>query len=255
MAFVLIPPARSYCVDHFKPDQHRCSAASTSRRSDDYFVPLCPICHEPPVGWRRDEDANIAMERHLSAPAGSKYACSAIGSDGLLSARSKLSEDQASGRGSGASTPTKRVKGEKECRYRKCTKIMLVPITCQQCQQSFCPSHRATQQHECAGKNAKLSAPDSNKVLSSASKKANATSAAVSAATKKGTSAVAGWKDKISSSIANHQNEAGSSSQENKSPKQPTSSSNSSGPSSSSNPFGLFDKTDKWVPRPIFAQG
>ncbi|SPC65176.1 uncharacterized protein UHOD_00250 [Ustilago sp. UG-2017b] len=120
-----------FCSNHFRPQTHRCSHYNES--DVDYRVPLCPICDKPPEGWKRDQDPNIAMDRHLSGQ------CSMLDSNGYLKANVSFP---------GASN-MKRAKKTNECSFAKCSKIMVVPITCPQCCASFCPSHRAPNQHSC----------------------------------------------------------------------------------------------------------
>ncbi|EPQ31994.1 uncharacterized protein PFL1_00192 [Pseudozyma flocculosa PF-1] len=126
---------QSYCGAHFRPAAHRCSVHDDS--TGDYRVPLCPLCDSPPQGWKRDEDPNIAMDRHLSAGR-----CPALDSNGYIKADSK-------GPSAASSSSGARQKKPNECRFKKCSKIMVVPIQCPQCRASFCPSHRAPAQHSC----------------------------------------------------------------------------------------------------------
>ncbi|PWZ02880.1 hypothetical protein BCV70DRAFT_169106 [Testicularia cyperi] len=126
-----------FCSNHFRPQAHRCR----SYKDDvtDYRVPLCPICDTPPAGWKRDEDPNIAMDRHLSGQ------CLKLDANGyLMSGRSAAKGSYQ------AQQPVKRVKKPNECTFVKCSKIMVVPIQCPQCRASFCPSHRAPAQHSCS---------------------------------------------------------------------------------------------------------
>ncbi|EST09783.2 Zinc finger, AN1-type [Kalmanozyma brasiliensis GHG001] len=123
-----------YCSNHFRPQTHRCSHYNES--DVDYRVPLCPICDNPPEGWKRDQDPNIAMDRHLSGQ------CPKLDSNGYLKSNASIP----------SSAPLKqmsRAKKPNECSFVKCTKIMVVPIQCPQCTSSFCPSHRAPNQHSC----------------------------------------------------------------------------------------------------------
>ncbi|KAJ9476962.1 CDC48-associated ubiquitin-like/zinc finger protein 1 [Pseudozyma hubeiensis] len=120
-----------YCSNHFRPQAHRCAYYDAA--DVDYRVPLCPICDNPPEGWKRDQDPNIAMDRHLSGQ------CPMLDSNGYLKSDAALPK----------STQMKRVKKTNECSFVKCSKIMVVPIKCPQCSASFCPSHRAPNQHSC----------------------------------------------------------------------------------------------------------
>ncbi|SJX60187.1 uncharacterized protein SRS1_11501 [Sporisorium reilianum f. sp. reilianum] len=135
-----------YCSNHFRPQAHRCSHHHDD--SDvDYRVPLCPICDNPPAGWKRDQDPNIAMDRHLSGE------CPMLDSNGYLKAGASTTA---------SSTPMKRVKKTNECSFVKCSKIMVVPIKCPQCSASFCPSHRAPNQHSCKSTSASPSPASSS---------------------------------------------------------------------------------------------
>ncbi|GAC73390.1 hypothetical protein PANT_9d00082 [Moesziomyces antarcticus T-34] len=120
-----------YCSNHFRPQAHRCS--NYDDKDLDYRVPLCPICDQPPQGWQRDQDPNIAMDRHLSGQ------CPMLDSNGHLKPDAP----------SPAALKMKRAKKANECSFVKCSKIMVVPIQCPQCAASFCPSHRAPNQHSC----------------------------------------------------------------------------------------------------------
>jgi flagellar hook-length control protein FliK len=139
---------------------------------------------------------------------------------------------------------------------------MVVPIVCQQCKTSFCPSHRAPGQHECAslrggsagskvvsntamaaGKGSGKDTGAANKPLLGLKNKIQALKP-----TSDNSSAVGSTKPSSSSSIPTATQAANT---ERDSSKGTTSTSKNT---SSSSPFNLFDKTDKWVPRPIFAR-
>ncbi|KAL9937872.1 hypothetical protein V8E36_003417 [Tilletia maclaganii] len=138
-----------FCAEHFRPQQHACAAAAARDAAEDFRVPLCPICNEPPKNWRRGEDPNIAMERHLSSGQ-----CAALTSDGLLRDSAKAKQPGGSvGVAAAASAP--RVKKTNECNFTRCHKIMMVPIRCSDCGADFCPSHRAPAQHTCRSLEAK----------------------------------------------------------------------------------------------------
>lgn len=105
-----------FCSNHFRPQTHRCASYD---QSGDYRVPLCPMCDNPPEGWRRDQDPNIAMDRHLSGQ------CPMLDKNGHVKSVS----------GPSTSAPMKRAKKTNECTFVKCSKIMVVPI-----QVSYCKS-------------------------------------------------------------------------------------------------------------------
>lgn len=110
-----IPTIRSYrfCSDHYKTGDHRCAQASAT-----FLVPLCPLCHEPPKDWKRDEDPNIAMNSHLSPhPKTGQIECEAVDGQGRV-------RDDAKGR----LNQQRREKKVNECNERKCKKLMIVPI-------------------------------------------------------------------------------------------------------------------------------
>ena len=142
-----------FCSDHYKTGDHNCTDASAT-----FLVPLCPLCHEPPKNWKRDEDPNLAMNAHLTPHRTTgRIECTALDEQGIV-------KENAKGR-------PKREKRENECNDRKCRKLMVVPIRvsglamgakrgyrmtdkrpiqqCPSCSLHFCPSHRAPVQHSC----------------------------------------------------------------------------------------------------------
>lgn len=120
---------QTFCSQHFRTSQHACPTATPT-----FVVPLCPLCHEPPKNWKRDEDPNVAMNAHLTPNAKSGLVeCEAIDANGAI--QSKGIE--------------RRTKRENECQERRCKKLMVVPIKCPACAMCFCPSHRAPNQHQC----------------------------------------------------------------------------------------------------------
>lgn len=206
-----------FCSNHFRPQTHRCSNYHDTDL--DYRVPLCPICDNPPEGWKRDQDPNIAMDRHLSGQ------CPMLDSNGYLK----------SGASASASSPMKRAKKTNECSFVKCSKIMVVPIRCPQCSASFCPSHRAPNQHSC------------NHSSSSSSR---------TAASAPSNGGIRNAFQNLKISATNSTSAAKPAAPE---PRRPTTTngsaiqSNSS--SSTSAPFSkMFDKSEKWVPKPIFGK-
>lgn len=128
-----------YCGNHFRPSDHDCSYRLHPEKREqgeqrNFVVPLCPLCTEVPAGWKRGEDAIVAIERHVN-----QRACSAL--DARL-----------------AESTSQRKLRENRCHYRRCEKIMIVKMECEKCRESFCPSHRAPLQHACR--------PTENKVSS-----------------------------------------------------------------------------------------
>lgn len=217
-----------YCSNHFRPQTHRCAHY---RESDvDYRVPLCPICDNPPEGWKRDQDPNIAMDRHLSGQ------CPMLDKNGYVKSGASIS----------SSAPVKRVKKANECSFVKCSKIMVVPIQCPQCTASFCPSHRAPNQHSCQNASSSSSPASSSARLASA----NQSSSGIKNAFQ---------NLKISgSSTASTQNASTTTS---RATSTPASAARANAPSqsgitsSTSLPFSkMFDKSEKWVPKPIFGK-
>ena len=210
-----------YCSNHFRPQAHRCS---NHHEADlDYRVPLCPICDNPPEGWKRDQDPNIAMDRHLSGQ------CPMLDSNGYLK--------------SSASAPAqmKRTKKTNECSFVKCSKIMVVPIQCPQCSASFCPSHRAPNQHSCKHTSANPSPASSATRLSGATQSSGGIKNAFQ-------------NLKISTPDTSSHSKTTASNKPSA-----TINSASSRPADTSNsgsaPFGkMFDKSEKWVPKPIFGK-
>lgn len=115
-----------FCSEHYKTANHHCP-----NPTPDFVVPQCPLCHEPPKQWKRDEDPNVAMDAHLTPNSKTGLIeCKALGKDGKLQTQRKE-------------------KRENECEERRCHKLMVVPIQCPQCHLRFCPSHRAPVQHQC----------------------------------------------------------------------------------------------------------
>lgn len=211
-----------YCSNHFRPQAHRCPYYSDS--VTDYRVPLCPICDKPPQGWKRDEDPNIAMDRHLSGQ------CPMLDSNGHLKADASKSS-------SAPLKQTSRVKKVNECSFVKCCKIMVVPIQCPQCSASFCPSHRAPNQHSC-----KHTSSNSSPASSSTRLAANGSS---------GSGIRNAFQNlKISNTSAASNKPAPTAKFDPPARRPDTSSS-----SATSAPFSkMFDKSEKWVPKPIFGK-
>ncbi|KAN0066403.1 hypothetical protein ACQY0O_000497 [Thecaphora frezii] len=217
-----------FCGAHFRPASHRCS--SLENGPGDYRVPLCPLCDSPPQGWKRDEDPNIAMDRHLSTGN-----CPALDSQGLIKQDARASSAANAKTPSAASSP--RTKKPNECGFKKCFKIMVVPIKCPQCQSSFCPSHRAPTQHSCG------SSPSSSTTRLDPPKKLSATGDGSSSAFKKMASSVT--KPNLASlGKSTSRSEAPSPDEPKRSPIAAV-----TGKASS---HKLFDKTDKWVPKSVF---
>lgn len=68
---------KSFCTAHFAQDTHHCP----HRQQSDVRVPICPLCHEPPHGWKRNASAaevQRIMEAHWSASAGDQRSCAAL---------------------------------------------------------------------------------------------------------------------------------------------------------------------------------
>lgn len=212
-----------YCSSHFRPQAHRCA---NHHESDlDYRVPLCPICDNPPEGWKRDQDPNIAMDRHLSGQ------CPMIDNNGYIKPAATTSAN------------IKRTKRANECSFVKCSKVMVVPIQCPQCAASFCPSHRAPNQHNCkntssgsspASSSTRLAARStSGSGIKSAFQNLKISTSSTNSTTKSNQPAASEAKPAPSTTTARH--------------------SNASIPASTS--FGkMFDKSEKWVPKPIFGK-
>lgn len=210
-----------FCSNHFRPQTHRCSHYHDN--DVDYRVPLCPICDNPPEGWKRDQDPNIAMDRHLSGQ------CPMLDSNGYLKPNASVP---------GASS-MKRVKKTNECSFIKCSKIMVVPIKCPQCSASFCPSHRAPNQHSCKHSSSPSSPASSSTRLAASSQASSGIKSAFQ-------------NLKISNTTTTPSSRPTASSKANEPAK--TSSSNIKSGSSTA-PFSkMFDKSEKWVPKPIFGK-
>lgn len=230
------------CDFHLQPEK------ASSGEQGDFLVPLCPLCREPPRGWRRGEDPNLAMDRHLS------------------------SGDCPELVGEAGATQSRRVKKANECNYKRCHKIMIVKMDCEKCRESFCPSHRAPAQHQC-GVSPPARAPDRRRDTQAAT-----TSSTISGGLAGGVAALKRLKlggasegaapAKSSSGSQQRDSSASASTsrippfQSDASSSNDTSSNNTSSNThnaSSGNIFGLNlsagsagRKVDKWVPPPIF---
>ncbi len=199
-----------FCSDHYKTAEHQCAHASAT-----FLVPLCPLCHEPPKDWKRDEDPNIAMILHLSPnPRTGKIECQAVDVQGIV-------RDDAKGK-------RPRQKRDNECRERKCRKLMIVPITCPSCRLQFCPSHRAPVQHACPSMQVKT-AP----VASSSAKHANS---------------------KLLSVVSQSNAPSSTAKNEREKPSDPKESASKSNPLQAINAVHKGLKMDKWVPVPLFGK-
>ncbi|WFD18122.1 hypothetical protein MCAP1_000334 [Malassezia caprae] len=85
---------RLFCAEHFGQDAHACPQPAR-----DVLVPLCPLCEEPPRGWRRDmpaDELSTLMESHWTAPSLDRGGCRALVSQcGSSSRRCCVSRCQA----------------------------------------------------------------------------------------------------------------------------------------------------------------
>lgn len=118
----------SFCQPHFLPSQHQCKAPLPASMVDR-IAPSCPLCNEvvsyPPGGKL---DPNEAVERHILSG-------TCTGMEGG-EARKK------------AELKRRKEKGE-VCFRRGCNKVLVVPMNCEACRRSFCPSHRTASSHSC----------------------------------------------------------------------------------------------------------
>lgn len=115
-----------FCADHASPEAHRCASAER-----DFLVPLCPLCSEPPKGWRRGASATTTqrqIQRHWEAPSVAQGGCRVV-----------LAEHGPSATRS--ATP--------RCGHASCSTVLHVAIKCSACKRDFCTSHRAPAQHAC----------------------------------------------------------------------------------------------------------
>lgn len=244
-------PFLSFCVSHFRPTSHQCSSHNPS--SGDYFVPLCPLCHLPPKNWSRNEDPNIAMSLHLDS-----LSCPALDQNGRLKDDLEIQQKANSNR------PNKRrIKRENECQVLKCRKIMMVPIDCKECNGKFCVEHRGVKEHRCEERKENLRNSYRNNasklfgIAGGSGKKAlgNSTSNSNSNSKVNNSSSI-GTEVKSKFSKLNLGGNSNSSSSSNSSP--PTQSNLSASNSQfkdtkiTSKPFNFMDKSDKWVPKPLF---
>ncbi|SHO76088.1 Hypothetical protein MSYG_0423 [Malassezia sympodialis ATCC 42132] len=114
---------RLFCAEHFRQEAHACPHPAR-----DVLVPLCPLCEEPPRGWRRDmpaQELSSLLESHWTAPSLDRGGCRA-----LLSQASDLSQ---------------------RCCVSRCQAAMHLPVKCPHCAQTVCLHHRAPSRHACTG--------------------------------------------------------------------------------------------------------
>ncbi|KAG0139336.1 hypothetical protein CROQUDRAFT_666672 [Cronartium quercuum f. sp. fusiforme G11] len=122
-----------YCSDHFKPSvrasehTHQCLAYDESLI--DARVPSCPLCGDP-ISIPPNTDPNIPMDSHLT------NSCRLLDRSGLMRTRE--------------ASPA-RPSASRACARARCPNKMLVPILCNVCNQSYCPSHRLGPDHACPG--------------------------------------------------------------------------------------------------------
>ena len=115
---------KSFCTAHFAQDTHHCP----HRQQSDVRVPICPLCHEPPHGWKRNASAaevQRIMEAHWSASAGDQRSCAAL---------------------------VPRTSSQSLCSYASCQRALKLAIRCPHCNAEFCLAHRAPTQHACQAK-------------------------------------------------------------------------------------------------------
>eukprot|EP00916_Digyalum_oweni_P004661 GHVL01008205.1.p1 GENE.GHVL01008205.1~~GHVL01008205.1.p1 ORF type:complete len:184 (-),score=23.25 GHVL01008205.1:95-646(-) len=107
--------SKTYCLDHFKPDDHQCIGANTNKR-----VLMCPIC-QAILPINDHEDPNLTWQRHNE---------------------------------SGVCSISQRPKPAKKCPVEGCrTKLTsLNTYICKNCNLSVCMSHRDVDDHQCKPK-------------------------------------------------------------------------------------------------------
>ncbi|KAK0419235.1 hypothetical protein QR680_014031 [Steinernema hermaphroditum] len=105
---------KEFCQTHVAYDQHECESAHLK----DIRVPVCPLCSKPvPTG--RNENADLKVSEHIDRD------CQA--------------------------DPAKKIAYKNRCSVKGCRKKELIPITCPDCRQNFCITHRHTTDHKCPG--------------------------------------------------------------------------------------------------------
>lgn len=218
-----------FCSEHFRSEQHACPTPAPS-----FVVPLCPLCHEPPKQWKRDEDPNVAMDAHLSIDRRTGFIeCPAIGKDG----RMLTNKDGSVDKNMRSSVRTGR---ENECSERRCRKIMVVPIKCPSCSLHFCPSHRASVQHQCVSLTVGVPASKATTNKQSAGGRLLDTLAAKRAEQQ---------ASRADSNAAGDRSKAGDSQR-----KEITRQAQNLNPMKAISAVNQDRKLDKWVPPPIFGQ-
>ncbi|KAM4697769.1 AN1-type zinc finger protein 2A [Rhinophrynus dorsalis] len=111
-----------FCKDHITYVQHRCASAYKK----DVQVPVCPLCGAP-VPMKRGEKPDIVVGQHIDRNCTSD----------LSNRKQKIFTNR--------------------CCKTGCKKKELMKITCDQCHNNFCLSHRHPLDHDCKSGNQALS--------------------------------------------------------------------------------------------------
>ena len=94
----------------------------------DRIAPQCPLCHEVVPYAKSSQDPNEAVERHILAGT-----CVAMeGGEARKRAELRLKKERG-----------------QVCWKRNCVKVLVVPMKCEACGRSFCPTHRHGSSHSC----------------------------------------------------------------------------------------------------------
>ena len=122
--------AKSHCSAHRTPHAHACEKYDFGQ--DDVRAATCPLCNEVlPISdllrtnaKSADIDINAAMQLHIDGGKCSSFA-----------------------EANGGVKPSKR--SPNQCPYPPCKTRMAVPMLCERCKLSHCPSHREPKKHNC----------------------------------------------------------------------------------------------------------
>ncbi|TFL01271.1 hypothetical protein BDV98DRAFT_507616 [Pterulicium gracile] len=104
-----------FCADHFRVDDHKCSHYDASKHNR--VAPHCPLCDEP-IAIPPGQDPIYRLQDHVDNK------CPVM-----------------TGKKPGSTSP--------RCGNKRCNKVLIQPIRCDQCRMQFCPSHRWPSDHTC----------------------------------------------------------------------------------------------------------
>lgn len=125
--------SKQFCSSHYSYSNHNCQSASIQQltNSSNFVLPTCPLCNKQVPFTNQFRSPDEAISNHID------QGCAAPG---------------------GKKSPNKKKKEKSpgQCTKKGCKKKELVPITCKECNQVFCLTHRYKDSHDCIGKEAAL---------------------------------------------------------------------------------------------------